>query len=135
MYVEGGRLVLEMGSPLTGVHRADAFGPAGPPAAYELELVGRRELGTDFWCGLTFPVGDAALTLVLGGWGGVVCGFSSLDGADASENESQAYRDFPLGQEATVRLVVRPDRVQAFVHDAIDSTNDLPCSSAARSQP
>src|SRR5690606_6791411 len=62
--VENGAMQLAMGSPLTGVTLT-----APPPSGnYELEVVAARIEGTDFFCGLTFPVGDNHLTLILGGW-------------------------------------------------------------------
>ena len=33
---------------------------------YELTLEGMKRKGYDFSCGLTFPVGDKAMTLILG---------------------------------------------------------------------
>jgi hypothetical protein len=44
--------------------------------------------GRDFFAATTFPVGKSFITLVNGGWGGSVTGLSSLDGMDASENET-----------------------------------------------
>lgn len=111
--VRDGRLCLGIGSPLTGVTWT---GPA-PSGAYEMELVGRRDDGIDFWCGLTFPVGDAHLTLVLGGWGGSLCGLSSLDGNDAAHNDTRVLRSFADGVDHRVHLTVRPERVEVIVDE------------------
>jgi len=105
--VRDGRLQLGIGNPLTGVTWTGAL----PPAEYELEVTSRRELGSDFFCGLTFPVGDSHLTLVLGGWGGSVCGLSSLNGLDAAHNETRRTRYFAPGRDCTVRVIVTRDRV------------------------
>lgn len=112
--VEGGRLLLEQGGPLTGVTWR---GAALPGSDYELELSAARLLGTDFFCGLTFPVGESHASLILGGWGGALCGLSSLDGSDASENETQSFRGFEMGRVYRVRVEVTAARIRAFVDD------------------
>jgi hypothetical protein len=112
--VVDGALCLEMGSPLTGV-----TWQGEPPAGdYELEVTARRVDGTDFFCGLTFPVGEQFLTLVLGGWGGAVCGLSSIDGQDAWNNATCTSRRFETGVDYTVRLTVTPARVVATLDGA-----------------
>ncbi len=112
VHVEDGRLILEQGSPLTGVTWR---GEALPQSGYELELRAARMLGNDFFCAVTFPVGDQHLSLVLGGWGGAMCGLSCLDGRDASENETTTFRSFEKGREYHVRVTVTTMRVEAFV--------------------
>jgi hypothetical protein len=108
-----GALRLGMGSMLTGIRRTDA--EALPRCDYELEVVAARLLGTDFFCGLTFPVGDACATLVLGGWGGALTGLSCLDGLDASDNETRSYRAYQKGRDYTARVRVTRERIQAWV--------------------
>ncbi|MCU0865710.1 MAG: DUF1080 domain-containing protein [Planctomycetes bacterium] len=117
--VRDGRLQLGQGSPLTGVHWTGPLqtGPL-PSGDYELELVARRELGNDFFCGLTFPVGSDHLTLVLGGWGGSVCGLSNLDGLDASRNATRTLRHFAAGVDHRVQLRVQRERVEVLVDGA-----------------
>lgn len=107
--VRDGALVLGIGSPLTGV----TWTGEAPAGSYELEVVAARVQGGDFFCGLTFPVGQDHLTLVLGGWGGSLCGFSSLDGNDAAHNDSRCMRGFADGQDYTVRITVTPEQVTA----------------------
>lgn len=106
--VRDGSLELGMGSPLTGVRWTGAL----PALPYELVCEAGRLDGTDFFCGLTFPVGDAALTLVLGGWGGAVCGLSSLDGLDAAHNSTRTLRRFEPGRVYTIALRVTAERVE-----------------------
>lgn len=108
-----GALRLGMGSMLTGVRFPDAA--RLPTQDYELEVVAARLAGTDFFCGLTFPVGDSFATLVLGGWGGALTGLSCLDGADASDNETKSYRRYEKGRDYAVRVVVTAERVQAWI--------------------
>jgi hypothetical protein len=91
--VEGGAIVMPAGRPMTGVTctRRDL-----PATDYELSYEAMRLAGGDFFAAATFPVGKSHITLVNGGWGGTVTGLSSLNGADASENEttrSYKYKD------------------------------------------
>ena len=109
--VRDGAIELGQGSPMTGVTYHGEF----PRDDYELEMDAARVLGTDFFCALTFPVGDAHLTLVLGGWGGGLCGLSCLDGLDASSNETKCFRRFERGRSYRVRLRVAGGRVQAWL--------------------
>jgi hypothetical protein len=62
-----------------------------PTTDYELSYEAQRLTGTDFFAAATFPVGKSFLTLVNGGWGGSVTGLSSLNGSDASENETNHF--------------------------------------------
>lgn len=113
VYVEDDKIWLEPGSPLTGVHWTLPF----PTTDYELSLRAQRVDGSDFFCGLTFPVGDAWLTLVLGGWGGSLVGISCLDGKDASDNVTMRTLSFEDQRPYRVRLRVEPGRVQAWLDD------------------
>ena len=60
-------IVLEFGEPLTGITWRG--GPLAP-MPYDIRLEAQRLAGNDFFCGLTFPVGASACSLILGGWGG-----------------------------------------------------------------
>ena len=64
--VEDDAIILGAGRPATGIRIDGDF----PRMNYEVTLEARRMEGTDFFCGLTFPVGDDYLSLVLGGWMG-----------------------------------------------------------------
>lgn len=112
--VAGGALHLGIGSPLTGV----TWSGTPPHGAYELEVVAARQVGSDFFMGLTFPVADQHLTLVLGGWGGTVCGLSNLDGLDAAHNETRVHHAFTTGRDYTARVVVTADRVAVWLDGA-----------------
>lgn len=87
-----------------------------PSAPYRLEVVATRRYGSDFFLGVTFPVRESHLTLVLGGWGGSLCGLSCIDGMDASENDTRTNRYFPNGKLQTVVIDVGDDRVVARVN-------------------
>jgi len=105
-----GALVLERGSPLTGITWA---GPEPPREDYELEVEAARLDGTDFFAAVTFPVGPGWCTFVPGGWGGAVTGLSTVDGADASGNPTTRYVSFLPGEFYTFRI--RVDRAAVRV--------------------
>ncbi len=109
--VKNGQLILDFGVDLTGVHTKRKL----PKINYEVELEAMRVEGSDFFCGFTFPVNDSFCSLIVGGWGGGVCGISSLDGLDASENETTTYRGFKKGTWYPVRVRVTEDKIQAWV--------------------
>ena len=100
---KNGNLVLEMGAELSGLHWK---GEALPTTNYEISLQAKRTMGSDFFCGLTFPYKDTHATLILGGWGGSLIGISSLDDFDASENETGDAFIFEDNQWYDVRLRV-----------------------------
>ncbi len=112
--VEDGAIEFDFGTPLTGL----TWTGAPPRGDYDLEVTAARVEGTDFFCGVTFPVHDAHLTLVLGGWGGSLCGISSLDGEDASSNETRTLRRFEEGRDYRVLLRVRQDHLEVDLDGA-----------------
>jgi hypothetical protein len=104
--VEDGRIVLGTGEPMTGITttRKDL-----PTTNYELSYEAMRTNGEDFFAAATFPVGQSYITLVNGGWGGFVTGLSSLNGQDASENETT--RSIPYQNNRWYRFRVRVTEV------------------------
>jgi len=110
--VEEGKIVIGRGEPLTGI---TWDGPELPKVNYEIRLEGQRVDGDDFFCALTFPVKESPCSLVLGGWGGGVIGLSSLNGYDASENETTGYYQFEKKKWYPVRVVVLEDRILAWL--------------------
>jgi hypothetical protein len=113
VYVKDGSIFLERGNDMTGVNWA------GPVVRmdYEITLEAMRVAGSDFFCGLTFPVGDNPCSLILGGWGGEVCGLSSIDYYDAADNETTQIISFENGQWYSVRLRVTPNKIEAWLDD------------------
>jgi len=105
--VEGGSIRLGMGADMTGITWSREF----PKQHYEIELEARRIDGNDFFCGVTFPVGDDPCSLILGGWGGGVVGLSSIDGEDASRNATTQFQNFEKGRWYAVRIRVTPARI------------------------
>lgn len=113
--VENGHLLLEMGDTLTGVTWKDA--DKLPKDNYEITLSAMKRKGDDFFCGLTFPVRDSHASFIIGGWGGTLVGMSSIDGLDASENETTIYRKFERDKWYKVRLRVADGKVQGWIDD------------------
>jgi hypothetical protein len=111
--IENGTMVLGSGDELTGMNLA-----AVPPKNnYEVSLEATRLDGTDFFCGLTLPYGDAAFTIILGGWGGALVGLSSINGDDASENETTKFIKFDKGRWYKIRARVTPEKIEAWLDD------------------
>ena len=111
--VADGQLILDFGNEITGVTWKDA--KVLPKFNYEISLEAQRVEGSDFFCGLTFPIKDDPCSLIIGGWGGTVCGISSLDFKDASENETTSFRDFKNGQWYKIRLRVLEKRLTTWI--------------------
>jgi len=106
-------IVLELGYPATGIKWLGEF----PKMDYEVSLEARRTDGSDFFCGLTFPVGDKTLTLVCGGWGGQVTGLSCIDGESAIENDTCTFHEYKEKQWYRIRVRVRKEQIDAWLDD------------------
>ena len=113
--VKDGQVILGMGESLTGITWAKEEGL--PRSNYEIELEAMRVDGIDFFCGLTFPVIDSHCSFICGGWAGTVVGLSSIDGMDASENETTKYVTFKKGQWYKIRVRVSDDNISCWIDD------------------
>lgn len=113
IYIEDGAVVISQGSDLSGIHTEREL----PKSNYEVQFEAQRAAGNDFFAGLTFPVKDSHCSLIVGGWGGGICGLSSLSGMDASENETTSYRDFEKGRWYRIKLIVTDDHISAWIDD------------------
>lgn len=109
--VRHGLLVLQRGQPFVGVNFTNKI----PTVNYEVVLEAMRVEGSDFFCGLTFPVRDAWCSLIVGGWGGGIVGLSNVDGGDASENETTQYISFETGRWYRIRLRVTEHKIEAWI--------------------
>lgn len=118
--VDQGRIVLERGNDLTAVVWRGAL----LPASYHLTLEAMRLDGTDFFCGLTFPVAGSHCTFVVGGWGGNLIGLSNLDGFDASENETALGRRIEHGRWYRIGVEVLPGSLRTTLDDEVMSFID-----------
>lgn len=108
---EAGLIVLNTGDPFTGINWTNEF----PKMSYEVALDAIRVGGSDFFCGLTVPVGGTFCSLIVGGWGGGVVGISSLDGSDASENETGTMVEFEQERWYRIRLRVTETKLEAWI--------------------
>lgn len=110
-----GVLTIEMGAALCGVIYTNPV----PNLDYEVSLKARKISGGDFFCGLTVPVRDEHCTLIVGGWGGGLVGISSIDGMDASENETMSVLYFETGKWFDIRFRVLADRLTAWIDNEV----------------
>jgi hypothetical protein len=113
--VQDHQIKIGIGEVLSGINWTN--GPL-PTNDYEISVEAMKVDGGDFFCGLTFPVGDSWCSLIVGGWGGSVMGLSSLDGSDASENETTKTFFFDVNHWYHIRVQVRSDRIRTWLDDA-----------------
>lgn len=109
--IKDGNLILGMGDAITGI----TYSKEPVRMNYEILIEAKRVSGRDFFCGLTFPVDKDPCSLIIGGWGGGLVGLSSLNGADASENDTSSWHEFKQDQWYAIRLRVVPNRIQAWI--------------------
>jgi len=118
--VVDGLLCIGKGDPMAGI----VWGGELPARMnYEVELDAKKTDGDDFFCALTFPVGKDPCTLVCGGWGGTVVGLSSIDGYDASENQTSTSMSFKHHQWYHIRVRVTEQKIEAWIDE--DKVVDL----------
>ncbi|MEE3230850.1 MAG: DUF1080 domain-containing protein [Planctomycetota bacterium] len=110
-YARDRKLTIPAGEVMSGITWAGDF----PKMDYEIRLEAMRAGGSDFFCGLTFPVNDSFASLILGGWGGTVCGISCLDGEDAANNETTTSTNFNNNTWYAVRLRVTKNKLEAWL--------------------
>lgn len=110
--VADGSIRIGAGEPMTGVVYK---GPKLPNTDYEIAWEAKRTDGKDFFCLLTFPVGEEPCSFVVAGWGGNVTGLSSLNGADASENSTNTFVKIENGKWYKFRLRTTAKRLEAWV--------------------
>ena len=105
---------MEKGNRMTGVTYARKDFPR---MDYEVTLEGMKLAGNDFFCTTTFPVGDSFCSLVVGGWGGSTVGLSSINGQDASENETTQYEKLDHNKWYNVRVRVADGKIVCWLND------------------
>jgi hypothetical protein len=110
---EDGQVLLDLSQMLTGITYQGDF----PKSNYEIRFEAMRTEGTDFFCGLTFPVGETHCTFIAAGWAGAVVGLSCIDGRDASENETTKYMNFVNGRWYCFRVRVTNEQIEAWIDD------------------
>lgn len=112
--VEDGQIKILMGADLSGITWTNG---SLPKTNYEISLQAVKLSGSDFFCGLTFPVANSSCSLIMGGWGGGITGLSSLDDADASENETTRSLAYEKGQWYHILLRVTAAKIEAWLDD------------------
>jgi hypothetical protein len=120
--VKEGCIIIEAGELISGIRWIKDF----PKTNYEVSLEAKRVQGSDFFCGMTFPVKESFLTLVIGGWGGSVVGLSCIDGYDAANNFTCNVYGLSSNQWYSVRLKVTDEKIEAWIDDykVVDFTID-----------
>ena len=111
VYVSGGEIILGMGDGCTGITWKRDF----PITNYEVSLDAMRVEGNDFFCGMTFPAGKDPCTLIVGGWGGTTVGLSTIDGRDASENNTTQLMQFEKKHWYHISLTVTDSEIMATI--------------------
>jgi hypothetical protein len=114
--IKNSTLSLGKGKPMTGVTTTlrDL-----PKTNFEIAYEARRLDGDDFFAALTFPVEDGFLTFVNGGWSGNITGLSSIDGSDASENETGKPYTFENETWYRFRVSVKGQQVICTINDKV----------------
>ena len=115
VYVSGGEIILGMGDGCTGITWKNAF----PGINYKVTLEAKKIDGNDFFCGMTFPVGKNPCTLIIGGWGGTTVGLSSINGLDASENETTTLQKFDKDRWYKISLIVKTGTIKALIDNVV----------------
>ena len=110
---QGPVILIEAGQSLSGI----TFTNPVPKQNFEVTLEAMKVQGNDFFVGLTFPVGEAHATLVLGGWGGATTGISSIDGLDASENDTTKFLGYEKDKWFRIRMKVTPAKLETWIND------------------
>jgi len=99
---------------------------------FEIEWEAMRVNGNDFFAAMSFPVKDSYVTFIPSGWGGSVAGISSVNGHDASENETASY--LPLKDQTWHKFKIRvtEKKIEAWANEkqivdlnTLDKTLDL----------
>jgi hypothetical protein len=110
--IENGCIKVAEGATLSGIKWT---GEATPRTNYEFSLEAMKVDGTDFFCGIVFPVGKDTCSFVAGGWGGGVTGLSSVDNMNASENETASDLNYVKNRWYTIRLRVTPAKIEVWL--------------------
>jgi len=115
VYLSGNEIILGMGEGCTGITWKKDF----PTMNYKVTLEAKKITGNDFFCGITFPVGESPCTFIAGGWGGTTVGLSSINGKDASENETTTLMKFDRDRWYNICVIVKPDTIKALIDNVV----------------
>ena len=109
--LSNGVVQCDFGNPMTGI----VYTNKPPTMNYELSLEAMRVQGMDFFIALTIPIETNFCTIIIGGWGGGLCGISSVDYLDASENQWSEALTLQNERWYTLRVRVTPGVLQVFL--------------------
>ncbi len=109
--VKDGAIRMGVGMPFTAITWTGDF----PQENYEVELEAMRTSGVDIFAATTFPVGEAHVSFIVGGWGDTVVGISSVDDMNASENETTTVMTFDNNTWHRFRIRVTTAKIEAWV--------------------
>ncbi len=109
--VQKNELHLAEGVPATGIR----FNREVPRTDYEIRCEAKRTGGSDFFYGLTFPVGQDYCSWIVGGWGGTAVGLSNLDGLSAIENSTTQYMEIEKNRWYKTRLRVADGKITGWI--------------------
>jgi hypothetical protein len=104
-----------IGKPMTCVAYTNSF----PTMSYEVKMEAMRKEGSDFFVAMTIPVESNACTVVIGGWGGSLCGISSINFMDAAENQHSEAVNLKNDVWYTLRVRVTPGVLEVFLNDTL----------------
>ena len=111
--VKDGKIILDYGNPITGI----TYTGKPPRIDYEVEVEAMPIEGIDFFVGLTMPVKESHISLIVAGWAGAVVGLSNIDEKDASENETTKFMKFETGKWYKVRARVEAEKITCWIND------------------
>ena len=109
--VEDGIIHIPAGLALSGINLTNQ----PPKMNFELTLEAKKIDGSDFFCCLTFPYEESHCSFVVGGWGGGLVGISSVDGMDASENDTADYMVFENDKWYRISVRVTPEKIETWI--------------------
>jgi len=116
--IKNGELRLGTGESLTGV---TSTRKNLPTTNYELSYEAMRMDGYDFFAAATFPVRKKEhATFINGGWGGGVIGISSIDGYDASENDTTEFMEFKNKKWYKYAIRVTAEKIQVLIDGKLE---------------
>ncbi|MEE2640739.1 MAG: DUF1080 domain-containing protein [Planctomycetota bacterium] len=110
--VKDGSIVMDYGSPITGI----TYTGKPPRINYEIEVEAMPIEGIDFFVGLTMPVRDSHISLIVAGWAGAVVGLSNIDDKDASENDTTKFMKFDNGKWYRVKARVESEKITCWIN-------------------
>ena len=111
--IKDGVITIGMGVGGSGIRYKKGF----PMTNYEIRYEAKRGMGNDFFGALTFPVDDSHCAFINGGWGGGTIGLSSIDGYDASDNQTSGYYRFDKDSWYEFKVRVSEGKIAVWIKE------------------